>query len=131
MSRRNERADQILERCAGKERDAHYLAYFECFNEGLYFEAHEVLEHLWLPQRTAPNGPFYKGLIQLAGAFVHFQKGRVGPSMALLNLARSHLQCYDRIHEGLDLQSVRSLIEEYLAALDRGAFVSSPPSDRF
>lgn len=50
-----------------------YRAYFDCFNQGLYYEAHDVLEHLWLVCQDA-NRSFFQGLIQIAGAFVHFQK---------------------------------------------------------
>ena len=72
--------------------DPRYLKYFECFNQQRFFEAHDVLEALWLPQRQGPNGSFYKGLIQLAGAFVHWQKQRPGPAVALFKLARTYLQ---------------------------------------
>ena len=58
----------------GQVLDAHYLGYFACFNRGWFYEAHDVLEELWLANRTGPNYAFYKGLIQLAGAFVHLQK---------------------------------------------------------
>ena len=77
--------------CA-QDYDPHYLSYFECFNQQRFFEAHEVLEVLWLTQRDGPNGPFYKGLIQLAGAFVHWQKNRPGPAVALFKLAQTYLQ---------------------------------------
>ena len=60
-----------IESFRGYELAAHYLGYFECFNRQLFFEAHEVLEELWLAQRDGPKGAFYKGLIQLAGAFVY------------------------------------------------------------
>ena len=101
----------------GRGWDAHYLAFFDCFNRRLYFEAHEVLEELWLPQRHGPKGGFYKGLIQLAGAFVHLQKGRPGPATALFKLARANLEPYQPIHEGLDLGPVLALIQRWLRKL--------------
>src|SRR5438046_2060499 len=91
---------EILTQCRGKNLDEHYLAFFECFNRQLYFEAHEVLEHIWLPQRNESNGLFYKGLIQLAGAFVHAQKSRWGPANALFKLAAENLAKYAPKHEG-------------------------------
>src|ERR1019366_7026896 len=81
--------------------DPQYVSFFECFNRQRFFEAHEVLEALWLPQRQGPNGLFYKGLIQLAGAFVHLQKNRLGPAVALFALAQTNLQKYPANHEGL------------------------------
>ncbi len=94
--------------------DPHYLSYFECFNEQRFFEAHEVLEALWLPQRQGPNGSFYKGLIQLAGAFVHLQKNRLGPAVALFKLAQGNLRQYPATHEGLAVNDVLNLIEDWL-----------------
>ena len=94
-----------------------YLGFFECFNSQKFFEAHEVLEKLWLPNRQESDGRFYKGLIQLAGAFVHVQKGRTGPATSLLKLARANLEGYPHTHQGLDLAAVRELIEVWLIRL--------------
>ena len=63
----------------GRKLDPHYLGYFDCFNRRQFYEAHEVLENLWLNDKHGPNGPFYKGLIQLAGAFVHLQRDHLRP----------------------------------------------------
>jgi len=100
--------------------DPRYLAYFDCFNRGLYYEAHEVLEKLWLKDRQGANGPFYKGLIQLTAAFVHLQKGRPGPAAALLKLAAANLTQYPGTHDRLAMPAVLALIEHWLARLERG-----------
>ena len=70
MSSRTGRVAELIEAYQGQDLEVHYLAYFECFNRQLYYEAHDVLEALWLVDKHTPNGAFYKGLIQLAGAFV-------------------------------------------------------------
>lgn len=114
--------------CA-QDYDPRYLGYFECFNQQRFFEAHEVLEALWLPQRDGPNGLFYKGLIQLAGAFVHWQKNRPGPAVALFKRARTCLEKYLPIHEGLNVKHVLLLTDEWLsqlAAARPGAFLPAP-----
>ncbi len=116
----------MIEKFRGQELDAHYLGYFECFNRGLYFEAHDVLEVLWLAQRRGPNYSFYKGLIQLAGAFVHLQKNRLRPAAALFRLARANLNHYPSIHDQLDLSTVLQLIEHWLQALGSGNFEINP-----
>ncbi|MGO8930058.1 MAG: DUF309 domain-containing protein [Limisphaerales bacterium] len=100
-----------------KHYDPGYLNYFECFNAQQFFEAHEVLEALWLPRREGPNGPFYKGLIQLAGAFVHLQKNRLGPAAALFKLAQSNLQQYPTTHEGLAVNDLLAMIDDWLDRL--------------
>src|ERR1035441_1334330 len=100
--------------CA-QDYDPRYLGYFDCFNRQRFFEAHEVLEALWLPQRDGPNGLFYKGLIQLAGAFVHWQKNRPGPATALFKLAQTNLRKYPALHEGLSLTGVLVMADEWLS----------------
>jgi hypothetical protein len=105
--------EQLVRRFRGQALDAHYLGYFECFNSQLYFEAHEVLERLWLPLRRETDGNFYKGLIQLAGAFVHVQKGRSKPALSLLRLAQSHLNSYPEVHHCLDLRKVFVVIGDW------------------
>jgi predicted metal-dependent hydrolase len=101
--------------------DRHYIEFFDCFNQQRYFEAHEVLEQLWLPSRGGPQDLFYKGLIQLAGAFVHLQKRRQGPAAALLRRAGENLAGFPAVWENLDLTTVRSLIGAWLARLDPSA----------
>ena len=99
--------------------DPHYTGYFELFNRQKFFEAHEVLEHLWLPDKHGPNGAFYKGLIQLAGAFVHLQKNRPQPAASLFKLALANLEKYPVVHKELNLQNMPGLIHRWLTALER------------
>ena len=95
-----------------------YLAYFYFFNRQEFYQAHDILESLWLGERNGAGGDFYKALIQLAGAFVHLQKGRVKPGMALFKLSRSYLQRYPAAHEGLNLANVLRLIDEWTGLLE-------------
>lgn len=113
MSKKSAKIAAMIEGFRGQSRDAHYLGYFACFNEGLYYEAHDVLEEMWLPSRGQAADHFYKGLIQLAGAFVHLQKDRLGPSNALFNLARANLQKYPAHYEALNVAGALSLIAEW------------------
>jgi predicted metal-dependent hydrolase len=107
--------------------DPRYLAYFECINRQRFFEAHAVLESLWLRQRQAPNGAFYKGLIQLAGAFVHWQKNRLGPAVALLGLAQANLGKYPATHEGLNVTGVLAMAADVLRQLTTATPGVCPP----
>src|SRR5258708_4316762 len=116
----------MIESFRGQELDAHYLGYFDCFNRQLFYEAHDVLEDLWLPDRHGPNGSFYKGLIQLAGAFVHLQKNRLRPAAALFKLAHANLEKYPRLHERLDLAVVFELIANWLVRLESENYVVNP-----
>lgn len=96
-----------------------YRAYFHCFNLGQYYEAHDVLEHLWL-RCTDSNRSFYQALIQLAGAFVHFKKHatfpthpthsrRLPPGQRLLDLASTRLLPYGKTHLGLNVEALLEL----------------------
>ena len=106
--------------------DPRYEGYFDCFNGGQYYEAHDVLEQLWLKERHGANGAFYKGLIQLAGAFVHLQKDRLGPSAALFKLAGANLGQYAGTHQRLAMPAVLALIEHWLGLVERADAQSNP-----
>jgi hypothetical protein len=106
------------------ELPAEYLGYFTCFNAGQYYEAHDVLEHLWLGCRDA-NAQFYKGLIQVAGAFVHLQKQhtrpehpkdgrRMRPAVRLFALGVRNVEPFGPVHLRLDVHALCVLCR-YLA----------------
>jgi predicted metal-dependent hydrolase len=118
-----QKIEQMLGDLAGGEGpgglDPCYEGYFTCFNSQRYYEAHDVLEHLWLQTRDG-NHAFYKGLIQLAGAFVHLQKqfqrphhpkdkNRARPAVRLFHLAARNLAPYRPLHLHLDVERVWTL----------------------
>jgi predicted metal-dependent hydrolase len=115
---KSEHVRQLLDTAGASGPKAPYMAYFFFFNRQQFYEAHDILESLWLPERKGPNNEFYKALIQLAGAFVHLQKGRVKPAMALFKLSASYFRKYPHRHEGLDIAQVLRMTEEWLAALE-------------
>lgn len=129
MKRVSKKSAKIAGMIAGLERegiDPHYLGYFDCFNRQLFYEAHDVLEELWLGQRGQGNDLFYKGLIQLAGAFVHLQKNRLKPSAALFRLAKGNIERYPAMHEGLDTRGVLQLIGQWLGRLETSDYSENP-----
>ena len=131
MSKKSPRIAAFIESWQGRPLSAYYLGYFDCFNRGLFYEAHDVLEELWLAQRQGPNYAFYKGLIQFAGAFVHLQKHtparpRLRPAAALFKLARTNLSPFAPRHEELDVARVLTLLAEWLDRLETGGFNENP-----
>ena len=126
VSKKSGHIAKRIESFQGQDLDAHYLGYFDCFNRQLFYEAHDVLEELWLADRHGPNGAFYKGLIQLAGAFVHLQKQRLRPAAALFKLARANLDKYAAIHEHLDVKGVLRLIDLWHGELDANDYGFNP-----
>ena len=117
MSKKSAAIAERIRTFAGGELDPHYAGYFDCFNRQLFYEAHDVLEELWLADRKGPAGDFYKGLIQLAGAFVHVQKNRAQPAVALLDLADANLRKYPSIYERLNIAQTLELIHAWRARL--------------
>jgi len=112
--------------------DPRYEGYFACFNRQCYYEAHDVLEHLWLSTRDE-NHAFYKGLIQFAGAFVHLQKqfqrpqhpkdaARARPAVRLFQLAARNLQAYRPRHLRLDVERVWTLSANLAKQIEASGF---------
>ncbi|HEX3626394.1 MAG TPA: DUF309 domain-containing protein [Verrucomicrobiae bacterium] len=129
-TRKSARISTMVESHRGQGVDPHYAGYFHCFNRQLYYEAHDVLENLWLADKHGVNGAFYKGLIQLAGAFVHLQKNRLRPAAALFKLARTNLEKYPGLHDRLNLTAVQSLIQHWLTELESKNFEINPLNEK-
>jgi predicted metal-dependent hydrolase len=123
---KHERIAELARQFAGQGVDPRYAGYFALFNEQKFYEAHDVLEDLWLADKQGADGDFYKGLIQLAGAFVHLQKNRLRPSAALFKLARTNLEKYPECHEFLDVQAMLKLISTWVNELENSAFACNP-----
>jgi uncharacterized protein len=131
VSKKSAKIAALIEACRGRDLPAHYLGYFECFNRGMFYEAHDVLEELWLPNRGRPDDAFFKGLIQFAGAFVHLQKHsakyqRLRPAAALFRLARANLGKYPSVHRRLNLHEVASIADDWIARLEKTRYVENP-----
>src|SRR3990167_9189515 len=84
------------------------------FNEGKFYEAHEEWEQIWLKEK-GEDRLFYQGLIQLAGAFHHQQKGKMKEAQTALAKAILKLKNYPPMHWGIDLAGL-------LADLSLGSF---------
>ena len=123
---KHERIAELAKNFSAEGVDPRYAGYFALFNQQKFYEAHDILEDLWLPDRKGANGDYYKGLIQLAGAFVHLQKNRLRPSAALFKLAQANLEKYPALHEKLNLTAVQHLIVGWLWRLEKDEFAINP-----
>jgi len=138
MSGKSSRISVLWEGVDPRGRDVRYAAYFHHFNRGDYYEAHDVLESLWLEQgRKAKSAAFYQGLIQLAGGFVHLRKHhehpthrvhgkRLGPAARLLKLAEKNIEPYGLEWEGLEIGPVLELARETIRKLEAEEFSRNP-----
>jgi len=113
-----------------------YVAWFERFNACEYYEAHEVLEALWL-RTHGRNRDFFKGLIQVAAAFVHLRKQlerpwhstdstRLRPAARLFLRSISHLAPFGPFHLQLDVAAVCALCESLARGIERSGFSDNP-----
>ncbi len=111
-----------------------FEAFFLCFNRQAYYEAHDVLEQLWLQER---DSTFYKGLIQLAGAYVHLQKQfqhpshpkhgrRLRPAARLFQLAIRNLAPHGPFCSGVPLHAVLKECNRLVALLEASQFTLNP-----
>lgn len=106
--------------------DPRYAGWFACFNRGEFYEAHDILEDLWLGERGQPLAKFHQGLIQLAGAFVHLQKNRLRPADALFRLAEASLTPYGPVCERLDVEGTLTILRDWRQALAVRRYESNP-----
>jgi len=89
----------------------------ELFNRGEFFSCHEVLEEIWLEEPESEK-PFYQGVIQVAAAFHHFQRGnRVGLD-SLLRAGVEKLRRYPPDYHGLDLAALLEQLGPWFECLE-------------
>jgi len=101
---------------AQSEYSPHYLAGILLFNEGDFFEAHEVWEEIWI-EATGLERKFYQGLIQAAVGLCHFGNGNTGGALKLYRTARAYMeQCGSSFH-GLDIAQFWHQMEEVYRSL--------------
>ena len=124
------------ELATGDEDDIYFRGYFLLFNRQEYYQAHDLLEHIWL-QTKGPEAAFYKGLIQLAGAFVHLQKQfrrplhptdgrRLHPAWRLFKLAKKNLKLFPSEYLGLKVDHILGLCDSQIGALEHAHFKTNP-----
>jgi predicted metal-dependent hydrolase len=114
-----------------------YSAFFQLWNAQKYYEAHDVLEQLWLVETNAELARFYQALIQAAGAFVHMQKNfqhpshpkhsrRLSPATRLFELALRNLEGLPNEFQALDLAQFRQILSRYRDEIIAVAFKKNP-----
>ncbi|MFD6353089.1 DUF309 domain-containing protein [Nocardia tengchongensis] len=92
-------------------------------DEGLAFNAHEVLEAAW------KNGPFaekslWQGLAQFAVGLTHIQRGNAKGARTLLKRASDRLSAYGTAPYGIDSPGLVDRAHTLLMALEQGKPIS-------
>ena len=131
-------ADEAPGAATGIAAHPYYRAFFRCWNEQRYYEAHDVLEQVWLHDPITPeDAQYFKGLIQAAGAFVHLQKHyehpthpkhgrRLGPAVRLFRLAERNLAPFGPKRHGLDVTGLLQLLHRHAEAIVESALTQNP-----
>jgi predicted metal-dependent hydrolase len=142
---KRERISQWLAESTGEDANANrgevathpcYRAFFRSWNEQRYYEAHDVLEQLWL-KTDSPDADFFKGLIQAAGAFVHLQKRfeqplhpkhsrRLPPAERLFRLAERNLATFMPRYHCLDVANLCQLLSRYADQIIASDYTINP-----
>jgi uncharacterized protein len=85
--------------------DSHLIEFIDCFNRQAYFEAHDVLEELWLVTE-GERRDFYKGLIQTAAVFLKLQQAKPDPAARLAHRAAAHLEKYRPVCDQVNVNEI-------------------------
>ncbi len=105
----------------------------EQFNSGRFFECHETLEEVWQQENGELNG-LYKGIIQVAAAFVHVGRGNGSGADRLFATALAYLAPFRANSAmGFDVEALCQTAErarEALSALAPGQTVALSLSPR-
>jgi predicted metal-dependent hydrolase len=113
-----------------------YLEYFRLFNAQEYYEAHDVLEHIWLGS-DGERYIFYKALIQFAGGFVHLQHHhrepghrvhgkRLRPAARLFRRSAELLAGLPPAYEGLAVEEIVVMAISSAEALELADYTRNP-----
>ena len=110
------------------EHPPEYEDYFRLFNERDFFEAHEVLEDLWVMEVGYLRN-YYKGLIMMAVAILHWQRGNRRGSLRLYHDSMDYLIEYPEKIEGFHLDDFRHRMKDLFRPLTLAPKEADPPED--
>ncbi|WP_438503626.1 DUF309 domain-containing protein [Ectobacillus ponti] len=94
-----------------------YYEFFIQFNEGDYYTCHDLLEDMWL---TEKSNYFLKGLLQMTVALYHYGYGNVKGARLMMQAAHQYLQPYRPMFWSLDVEKLYPFIEECLRLFPEG-----------
>ena len=86
------------------------------FNEGRFFEAHDILEDLWHEYRE-PNRVFLQALIHTAVGFYHLENQNLKGARSQLTKAYAKFAPYVPEYWGIEVGSLHTSIEQCLSIL--------------
>lgn len=103
-----------------------YLRFFDLFNARDFFEAHEVLEDLWVFEVGAARN-YYKGLIMAAVSLEHWRRGNCNGARKLWRDGRKYLAAYPGEYEGFGVAAFIERMDSLCGPLLEGRVLGAPP----
>ena len=100
----------------------------ELFNAGRFFDCHEVWEEVW-KRASGAEKLFYQGMIQIAVAVLHAERGNPRGARSTWNKARAKLDPLPPEHMGIALGELRSATAAFVEAMRVGT-APAPPKIR-
>ncbi len=91
-----------------------FLLGVRLFNEGRFFEAHEVWETLW-QAAAGDSRTLYQGLIQAAAALHHAARGNHAGARSLWNKAEVKLELSPAEYEGAAIGQLLAELKFYFS----------------
>jgi uncharacterized protein len=98
------------------EIDARFREGVQLFNQGNFFEAHEVWEQQWKIAEGVEK-IFYQGIIQAAVALLHLQRGNYAGATSVYLKSSLKLAPFPAIWMGIELGKFRSKLKRYFTVL--------------
>jgi uncharacterized protein len=110
--------------------DEAFLQGVGLFNAGRFFEAHEEWERLWLSSKE-PAKSFLQGMIQIAAAFHHYDRGNLRGAKSLLASGFARIQTMNECGD-MALREFLAEISEWIELLKDGRISAdrTPPRIR-
>src|SRR5712691_395520 len=106
----------------------YFLEGIHNFNSRKFWEAHESWETLWLVAESDLD-QYLQGLIQIAAAYHHVQRGTYRGAPRLFAAGLKRLEAFPLICCGLDRTRVDSAAKRHRAWLERAASAPDTPLD--
>ncbi|TGG90810.1 MAG: DUF309 domain-containing protein [Aphanocapsa feldmannii 277cV] len=104
----------------GAFRDSRYGNAIAAFNRGEWYRCHDLLEALW-HEAIEPEATFLQGLLQLAVAMLHQQRGNRRGATILLGEALGRLSHYrEDSYGGVDMTALKHSVEGWLLECQQG-----------
>lgn len=88
----------------------------ELFNEGEWFDAHEVWEDIW-HMASGQRKSFYQGLIQCAVTLEHVRRGNPRGVLTVFESAKSKFTGLPGTYMGIDIVALLSAMDRYVAPI--------------